>query len=469
MVIRTFLDKATTIVSDRTENYGLHPICILSYGPTVSRFLIHFNIDKIQKNFDGLANVKHFLKMQNCASLESSSFKDMIDSPDANGYRKRASSFRIMALRLPDSEKYSWDEGIGFDNSQDFWLTGDSVVSNNGANWFQSYNGMLWDENGVYSNETIRKEIEKFNSGDTDTFIISRQKFDHGNENISLDITSYVNDIIEGRHNNNGILICFYPDLEEKNEKISQYVGFFSNTTRTFFEPIIESRFEESINDDRNNFIIGKKNRLYCYIRNNGELVDSKLLPVCKIDGTEYQVIRQRKGVYYASVCLNEAPNTIKYDEWSNILIDEETSAETVEMEFVTKPHSMQYSIGNSFEPKSSFSCSCNGINKYEKINQGDNRVISVDFKIPYANQKAKNVRDVSYRLYVMDGKNEVDVIEYDKADMTANGAAFLIKADELVPSEYFVDIKASANDEIRIFKKELVFTVVDNSTERNL
>ena len=47
MVIRTFLDKATTIVSGSDDNFGLNPICMLSYGPTISRILVHFNIDKI--------------------------------------------------------------------------------------------------------------------------------------------------------------------------------------------------------------------------------------------------------------------------------------------------------------------------------------------------------------------------------------------------------------------------------------
>ena len=75
----------------------------------------------------------------------------------------------------------------------------------------------------------------------------------------------------------------------------------------------------------------------------------------------------------------------------------------------------------------------------------------------------------MEYRLYVMDGKNEIDVIEYDKADITSNGIMFILRTGEYVPNEYYVDIKAKLNDETRIFKKELNFTVVDNATERNI
>ena len=475
MVIRTFLDKATTIVSGSDDNFGLNPICMLSYGPTISRILVHFNIDKIKEEIGYNPKAKHILKMTNCASLESSSSKDILDSPNDMGYKKRAASFKIMALRLPDYERYSWDEGNGFDDSKDFWLAGDASVSTNGASWFKPYNGNRWGENsdGALSDETIAKEIESLHSIDnTDSAIVARQTFDHGNENMSLDITSYVNDIISEKHKNNGLLICFYPNIEKLNVAVRQYVGFFSNTTRTFFEPVVESRIDTSIKDDRNNFISGKENRLFCYLREDGKLFDSKTMPICKIDGSQYEVKRLRKGVYYAIVTLKGAPQTIKYDEWSNITFEDGTlltEPESIENEFVIKSRNSLLSIGSEYQAKGSFSCSCSGINKYERINQGDERIVKVDFRIPYSNDNAKNIRDVEYRLYVMDGKNEIDVIEYDKADITSNGIMFILRTGEYVPNEYYVDIKAKLNDETRIFKKELNFTVVDNATERNI
>lgn len=483
MVTRTFLDKVTTIVSGSTDNYGLHPIAMLSYGPTVSRMLIHFNIDKIleeyadshidkegEKYYIPIGNTRHILKMTNCGSLSSSFQKDILDSPDEVGYKKRAASFRVIALRLPDSERYQWDEGVGFDNSQDFWLIGDKSVSTDGANWFQSYNGMKWEEVGIFTTDTIWKAIEKY-SGDTeDSIIIARQKFDHGNENLFLDITKYVNDIIEGKHKNNGICICFYPDLEEKQMEVSQYVGFFSNTTRTFFEPVVESRNDEPIRDNRNNFICGKENRLYCYLKEDGKFFDSKTKPKCIIDNQEYDVIRQRKGIYYATVKLNCSANIIKYDEWNNITFEDGTSlTEPAELEFVTKTRESSVSISGLMKPKSSFTCSCSGVNKYEKINQGDERIVKINFNIPYSKESPKDIRDVEYRLYVMDGENEIDVIEYDKADITADGIVFLLKTGEYVPGEYNVDIRAKSNSETRIFKNELIFTVVGNATERNI
>lgn len=470
MVIRTFLDKATTIVSGSDDNFGLNPICMLSYGPTISRILVHFNIDKIKEEIGYEPNARHILKMTNCASLKSSSYNDILDSPDTVSYKKRAASFKIMALRLPDEERYEWDEGNGFDDSQDFWLTGDACVSTNGASWFKSYNGMPWDNEGVFSEKSIQEEINKFSSGDTDSAIVARQTFDHGNENMVLDITSYVNDLIYGKHKNNGLLICFYPNVESIKTKVSQYVGFFSNTTRTFFEPVVESRLETAIKDDRNNFISGKENHLFCCLYEDGKLFDSDTMPVCTIDDKEYEVTRLRKGVYYATVALKEAPQTIKYDKWSNITFEDgATPEEDVEYEFVVKPRSASSAVSSSLQPKTSISCLCSGINKYEKINQGEERVVRIDFRVPYSKEIAKNIRDVEYRLYVMDGKNEIDVIQYDKVDMIGDETVFTLRTGEYVPNEYHVDIKAKTDNEVRIFKNELNFTVVGNATERNV
>ena len=65
------MDKATTIVSGSDDNFGLNPICMLSYGPTISRILVHFNIGKIKEEIGYEPNARHILKMTNCAYKRS--------------------------------------------------------------------------------------------------------------------------------------------------------------------------------------------------------------------------------------------------------------------------------------------------------------------------------------------------------------------------------------------------------------
>ena len=180
MVTRTFLDKCTTIFSGSKDNFGLNPIGMLNYGPSVSRCLIHFDMENIEK-MDG-SGIKHTLKLTNCGSLD----KDSLNSKPAPSTmifdRERATSFDIIAFRMPEF----WDGGRGFDNSDDFWFVGKKVVSQHGANWYYAYDGKEWgreiDEHGhiipvegVYDNETLEAEYEKYSRGE-DSIIIGRQR-----------------------------------------------------------------------------------------------------------------------------------------------------------------------------------------------------------------------------------------------------------------------------------------------------
>ena len=51
----------------------------------------------------------------------------------------------------------------------------------------------------------------------------------------------------------------------------SQYVGFFTRHTQTYYEPFVETSYNNPIRDDRKNFYRGKVNRLYLYTNLGGE------------------------------------------------------------------------------------------------------------------------------------------------------------------------------------------------------
>jgi hypothetical protein len=44
----------------------------------------------------------------------------------------------------------------------------------------------------------------------------------------------------------------------------------FTNNTQTFYEPYIETKYDNHIIDDRNNFILDKLNKLYLYVNVGG-------------------------------------------------------------------------------------------------------------------------------------------------------------------------------------------------------
>ena len=56
------------------------------------------------------------------------------------------------------------------------------------------------------------------------------------------------------------------PDVENDAGLTENYsVGFFSRHTQTFYEPFLETSFNDLIQDDRNTFFENTNNKLYLY------------------------------------------------------------------------------------------------------------------------------------------------------------------------------------------------------------
>ena len=468
MVTRTFLDKCTTILKDSTDNFGLYPVAMLNHGFVTSRFLIHFDIDNIKKliednTYPDINKIKHTLKMFNCGSIDPKRFNEFITSIDKRGTKKRATSFDVIAFKVPKP----WDRGVGFDNSSDVWFVGDSAVSTEGCNWYYSKSGINWDKEGIYDVEKLYDELNKFENGE-DGIIITKTHFDYGNEDLELDITDYVNKLIEGTELNCGICLCFAPDTEVSEVEYTQYTGFFTDKTNTFYHPYVETRYSDSIMDNRDNFYIGKTNRLYLYSNIGGELQNLDEMPVCEIGINEYPVTHQTKGVYYADVKLtkNECePEQILEDVWSNIKFGGE-ELDDVEMEFVTLPSENHFNIGKNALQATKISPTLNGINVDEKLNRGEIREVSVEFRKPYTHSKDNKAYKVYYRLYVKDGNREITVIDWDVVNMCHNYNYFMVDTNALLPQEYIIDIKVENNRETNLFKKELTFKIVNDATK---
>lgn len=467
MIKRTFIDKFTTIVAGSKDNFGLNPIGALHYGDIVSRCLLHFD----ESGLENIPNAKHVLKLTNCSGIDKSSLNDV----PVNGIgfidRERATSFDVLAFRIPEF----WDAGRGFDNSDDFWFIGKSAVSQHGANWYFAYDGKEWgteiDDSGhtipvqgVLSNETLAEEYEKYSRGE-ESLIIGRQHFDRGNENLEIDITDYVNSVLTGETTNFGIGLVFSPALEASRPEKTQYVGFFTNNTNTFFQPVVESRATEVLNDNRYNCYLGKTNKIYFYAVLGGVPADLDELPVCEIDGEESPVYRQNTGIYYTEVKYTNKSeeNTIHYDTWSNLKYEGE-ELEDVEMEFVVLPKQNFFSLGEASNSSESLEPTISGINDNEKIFQGDERTLNVIFRKKYSSEY-NLVGNCQYRIYVKDGKREITVVDWDNIDTCGKFNTFKLNSAEYLPAEYHIDIKAKIGNDTRIFKNKLTYTIVDNIT----
>jgi hypothetical protein len=244
-------------------------------------------------------------------------------------------------------------------------------------------------------------------------------------------------------------------------------VSFFNDNTNTFYHPYIEAEYKEYINDERDSIVYGKENKLYLYVSDNGNNINLDKIPTCTINDEIVDVKHASNGVYYAvfnPLKLNLEEDTIYYDKWSEIVLNEE-KIDDVEMEFYVNPRSKKLLIGNNSNTKKTIVPSIYGINNDEVINRGDIREVHVDFVKQYESNKKEIVDNCEYRLYVKDGDREIDIINYQPIERAFLNNFFILHTEDLIPNKYYVDIKIKYGRETAFYKNILRFKIVNNVT----
>jgi len=461
MVIRTYFDKNNTLIENQYTNTGLNPITELVYGGIAtaktinvfSRFICHFDLtDLISQynsgNLGDLSQVTHKIKMTNSQAFEAD-LKGRMTFDD----KRRASSFDLKIWKL-DSD---WDEGNGYDYY--CYSVLNSLQCKNYketySNWFFARNLNLWNIPGA--------------SGAT----ISTQHFDHGNENLELDITSTVNDILTGGSQNYGFGIGYTPEFENKQTVELNYVGFFTRHTQTYYEPYLETKNQSYILDDRNLFYTDKTNRLYLYtnLGNNPTNLDNiPSVTILDNDGNVFLsipssgVTRQFEGVYYVefSAPSNTYSDCVTFqDIWSNISING-ISRPDVTLEFALKEGNEYFNFGDADGEPKQYGFSMSGIKREEKIKRGDIRKVLVSARIPYTVDRKQVIDGLKYRLYVKQGTAEVNVIDWDDVNRTNNQNYFLLDTSWMIPNTYYLDLKLYSNQEVKDYPEVMKFYIVN-------
>ncbi len=475
MVNRTYISKMNTIISGDTLNTGINQISELVYGANVTRTLVYFDVERLKKMYENkvypdLSKLKHYLKIINAGSLDFTQIHSDDISSINDAQKLRASSFDLIFFLIP---KF-WDGGKGYDYNVNFFnqgyiskecSNGIKLLSRDGSNWYQPRNGYTWDEDGVYSNETLSKEYDKFSSNEGSEIIIARQHFDIGNENINVDITDVVNKFITDELDNYGIGIAFTPMLEIENCNIENYIGLVTHKTSSFFEPYVETIYEDYISDDRSHFMIGKNNKLYLYCNIGGELVNLDEIPTCEVNGNKYEVKQYSQGIYYIDIMIANGvfrTNTMLYDVWGNIIY-QGVKYDDIELDFTLKSNSLFFNVGNSIEVSNKLIPTIYGIKENEEIQRGDVRKLVIKPLVEYSKNMAELVDKMELRLYVKDGEKEIDVIPFDNVNKSFLENYYIIDTNILIPNRYYVDVKFRYNLEKIIHHNVLSFKITEN------
>jgi len=451
---RSYLEKNNTIIKNSYVNTSKSPTTELFYGSSYSRFIFKIDLTDLKNKIDNgylvLNNdTKHYLNLYNCITGDNS-----LIGQTKNNTKNRATSFDLTLYKL----NQSWDEGFGYDsenNVNDFpkdLKTYTEVPSN----WYNSNTLSGWTYEGSFS---------------TGSTIITNIHFDNGNENLYADITNYINDVLTGNTTDYGLGLKFRTDYENSPSSIDQSVSFFTKYTQTFYEPFVESIFNDRIIDNRHNFIDKMEQNLYLYVNKNTNPFDLDSLPIVDILDSQNNVIdglsnitstKVKKGVYKVSFAIDGIVCDGKkflYDKWKNIEIDNVTLSD-ITQKFIPKPFNEQFFLGSYSNSKNKYIIQYQGIKQNEKIKQGENRKITILFK-SFNTQKNESFENVYYRLFIKEGKTDVIIHDWTYVDMSFENH-FNIDTSYLIPREYTLEIKSLINSEELIYNNQINFTIIN-------
>ena len=287
-----------------------------------------------------------------------------------------------------------------------------------------------------------------------------------------MDITDEVNSLITGGTTNYGYGIAFERDLELLIKNPSQYVGFFTRHTQTYYEPFLETVYNDPIRDDRKNFYKGKVNRLYFYTNIGGEPTNLDNNPSVTIkdeDGnvfsaiTSAQTIQTTTGVYYAEVFVpvTEDDCVLFTDTWGDINIGG-ISRSDVTLDFEVKSDDEYYNFGDSESLPIEYMVSLSGIKRDEKIKRGDKRKVFVNARLPYTINQSSVIDGLQYRLWIREGTTQVNVIDWEDVNRAFLKNYFVLDTSWLIPNEYYIDIKLTSNELVKTYTTKLKFSVVN-------
>ena len=479
----SYFSRNNTLISNSLVNSGRNPVTELFYGDGsllspigFTRFIFDLDLTLLKEKYqNGIisegcnSDTTHTLRMTNTSYFD----KELLNTSTSQG-RLRATSFDLILFRIPyvnldENQPQNWDEGVGYDYyDQVTGIPSDKNYSDRPSNWFETTTITDWQQAGVYSNTNTGS----FNYNQLQ--IIDTQHFEFGDENVEFDMTSEINSILNGSLiNTTGWGIAYLPQVENLTGTTGNYsVGFFTRHTQTFYEPFLETNYDDSIEDDRNSFSLGKINKLYLYIFEDGDfqnLDNNPLVTIGDQSGTPIPGLinlpscQVTKGVYEITIppLLGYKTPCIFTDTWSNISLNG-FSLPNVINEFAIYPLQKSIQIGTTTNDPAIYGFDYYGIKQDEKILNTDIRKVGVIIKKAYTTNQLLPKVEGYYRVYVREGQTEVQVQDWTKLNRTPNEYYFIFDTRDKIPNEYYIDLKVISSGEVNTYKRQIKFQIVN-------
>jgi len=447
---RSYFEKNNTIIKNTRTNTAKNPTTEIFYGSTFSKFIfkVDFN-DLISKINNGsyvlTSGTTHSLHLTNTIFGDETFL-----GADRGTGRQRAVSFDLILFKIPEV----WDEGVGFDYENADFIGGDKTYDVRPSNWYNRTTENEWTIHGIYSTPDIIQTIH----------------FDNGNEDINVNITDYVNQILTGS-TNYGLGLAFPVLFESITAEIDQSVAFFTKYTQTFYEPFVETSFDDVIRDDRYNMVTDDIQSLYLFVTNGTNFHDLDSPPTVDIldkstnliNGlSNLPTIKIRKGVYKVNVSITGSLCPVKsffFDKWKNLTMNG-VAIPDLTQKFVLSPFSSSLTLGDNPTDTKKYAIQISGIKQNEKILRGENKKIVVNFRTINLSNINYFFDEVYYRIFIKEGHTNVIVHDWTLLDK-ANENFFFLNTEYYIPREYILEFKAKINSEDLFYKEEIKFEIL--------
>jgi len=291
---RAFADQDTSIFEQSlTSNVGLAPILQLQNifddvqnKKLFSRILVRFGLSSLTSNIVS----KTYPDPRSNSSV--SAYLYMFNAPHGD---EQAESFDIEMYPLTQT----WDEGSGLDL--------DTLTETGYANAVSAQSTVPWSTTGG----TYQVDASS-----------ATMHFNHGEEDLKLNITTLFNDWLNGASSNYGVILKMSTAQEAKTGSNSAlniyYKKFFGRETNTHKKPYIQLEWDGSIKDDRNAVEFDTTANLFFYNIKRGYLQDLNstgdfpgYISISGLTGSSWSAIqtslsaeRKEKGVYRCNFTL---------------------------------------------------------------------------------------------------------------------------------------------------------------------
>lgn len=454
-LFRSYFEKNNTLIQNNELNVSQNPVGEISYGTlqkTVSRIIFKIDLESLidKLNDEGInpnSIVSHKLVLTNTIAQRP----DLLGGLSYSQGIERASSFELELFEINDE----WDEGSGYE----FHFNDDALLNlpKQASNWYFRKTEIPWTQEGAYVSGTTGGSR-----------IIGTQYFEKGNENIEIDVTDYINEILFSGLTHNGLGLKFNDYIESIETLKRRSVAFHLKNTNTFFEPYIETEINDVIEDDRNFFYMDKDNDLYLY-SNRGDVFVSGVT-IYDFNDNIYQVIpasgitRVKKGIYKISINVDsdDYPDAVIFkDIWTIIQNGKEKNISDG-FYLINPDNYYNFGLSNRLNPDN-YHFSYFGLKSGEFIKRGDKRRIDINVKQLYKNPDSNFPLNLEYRLYILQSKDvQIEVIPFTKVDRTMLGYEFILDTTWLIPQDYYLDLKISDGTVFSI-KQPIGFTIVSD------